>query len=187
MNVKYLSIAILFLFSTSVVAAVPTWQIIPSESSLTFTATQNNAPVSGEFKKFSGDIHVDPDRLNASNVHIVVDTGSLMTSYDDLTVTLLSSDWLDVKVFPQAVFTADKFTKTGDKSYSVAGTLTIRDKAIPVTLTVVQEDYSNSKARVKGSTILKRTQFGVGQGEWASTKEVKDDVKVTFTLSVVKK
>ncbi|WP_232220655.1 hypothetical protein [Legionella tunisiensis] len=31
-------------------AAIPEWEIIPSESSLSFTATQNGAPVKGQFK-----------------------------------------------------------------------------------------------------------------------------------------
>jgi polyisoprenoid-binding protein YceI len=165
-------------------ADVPTWKIILNESALTFSATQNNAPVTGKFNKFSGDIHVDPNQLEASDVRIVVDVGSVTTSYSDLTSTLLTPDWFNVAVFPQAVFTTKKITKIGDKSYQANGILTIRDKTFPVTLQLTQTMYSPSKAIVKGSTILKRNQFGVGQGEWASTNEVKDDVQVNFLLTV---
>jgi polyisoprenoid-binding protein YceI len=50
-----------------------------------------------------------------------------------------------------------------------------------------EETSSNDKVKVKGSLIIKRTVFGVGQGEWASTKEVKDDVVVDFVVTAVKK
>lgn len=178
---------LVFLFPIVTFAAVPRWQIIPDESSLTFIATQNDAPVSGKFTKFSGDISVDPDQLDASHVNIVVDIGSLSTSYQDLTDTLVAPDWFSVTIFPQATFVADKFTKTGDNTYSASGTLTIRDKTVPIILDVVQDEYSGESARVHGTTTLKRSDFGVGQGEWASTTEVKDEVQVNFTLSAVKK
>lgn len=168
-------------------AAIPVWQIIPNESSLTFTATQNGAPVTGEFKKFTAEINFDPAQLNANNVKVIVDAGSISDPYNQLSDTLKSADWFNVKQYPQAVFTANKFTKTGDKAYQANGTLTIRDKSLPVTLAFTQQEYTQTKAIIKGSTTIKRTAFGVGQGEWADTTAVKDEVRIDFTVSAVKK
>lgn len=168
-------------------AAVPAWQIVPSASSITFTATQNNAPVSGEFKKFSGEINVDPNQLDASNVKIIVDLASIADSYNQLAETLKDKDWFNVKLFPQAVFKSTKFIKTGDKTYQAEGTLTIRDKTLPIVVTFNQEEYTQNKGRIIGTTRIKRTAFGVGQGEWADTKAVKDDVRIDFTITAVKK
>jgi polyisoprenoid-binding protein YceI len=164
-------------------AAVPIWQIIPEESSLTFTATQNNAPVSGNFKKFNGTIHFDPAQLKMSSVEITVDMNSLSTSYQDLTSTLDTSDWLNVKIFPEAHFKATDFTQLSQNTYEANGTLTIRDKSMPVKLQFSAQDLGNDKVQVKGSTLLKRSNFGVGQGEWASTEEIKDPVKVEFVIT----
>src|SRR5436190_6055607 len=80
-------------------AAVPVWQIVPSESSITFTGTQNDAPATGSFKKFTGEISLDPKQLNASKVRIVIDMNSVSMSYSDFTNTLLTTDWLNVKLF----------------------------------------------------------------------------------------
>lgn len=178
---------VLLLLPTLGAAAVPTWKIVANQSSITFTATQNGAPVSGGFKTFSGEINFDPNQLKTSNVHIVVDTGSVTASYGQVTDTLKTPDWFNVKVFPQAVFKANNFIKTGDKTYQADGTLTIRDKTVPVKLDFTLDEYTNDKAHVKGSTLIKRTQFGVGQGDWAKTDAIKDDVKVDFTLAAVKK
>lgn len=178
---------IIILFPVMGLAAVPQWEIVPQESSITFTGTLNNAQTSGKFKSFSGEIHFDPERLNESNVRIVVDTGSVATSYVDIADTLKTTDWFDIKLFPQAIFQANKFTKTSDKTYQAEGTLTIRDKTLPIVVTFTQEEYSENTVRVKGTTKLKRTQFGVGQGEWSSTSEVADEVIINFAVTAMRK
>jgi|SRR6185312_1198091 len=163
-----------------------TWQIIPKESAINFTATQNGAPVSGQFKSFSGEINFDPTQLATSNVRIVVDINSVMAAYDQVVDTLKTADWFNVKLFPQAIFKSSNFTKTGDNTYQANGTLTIRDKTAPIMLTFVMEEYSKSHARAKGTATLQRTTFGVGQGEWAKTDEIKDEVKINFTLAATR-
>lgn len=168
-------------------AAVPAWQIVPASSSITFTATQNNSPIIGQFKSFSGDINFDPAQLKASSVKISVDLASVTTSYKEVQDTLKTTNWFDVKAFPQAVFQANDFTKTGNNAYTANGTLSIRDKTVPVVLNFVLDQYTADKAHATGSVQLKRLAFGVGQGEWASTDDVKDAVKVDFVVTAVKK
>jgi polyisoprenoid-binding protein YceI len=176
------------LWIPSLVFAVPlSWQIVPKESTLTFTATQNNAPVSGQFKTFSGDIRFDPSELGASHVRIVVDMNSLGTAYPELTSTLTSPDWFHVKLFPEAIFETQKITKKSDNTFEASGVLTIRDKTLPITLTFTLETYSALDAQVKGHAVLKRSAFGVGQGEWSSTKEIKDEVAVDFNVVAKKR
>lgn len=181
---------IIFIFLLSPLVAfadVPSWKIIPNESTLTFTATQNGAPVTGKFTHFSGDINFDPAQLDKSNVKIIVDVGSISDAYNQLSDTLKSAEWFNTKLFPQAVFQTTGFTKTGDKTYQAKGTLTIRDKTQAIVLNFSQEEYSQTKAKMTGSTTIKRTAFGVGQGEWSDIKAVKDDVQVNFTVSAIRK
>lgn len=167
-------------------ASVPTWHIQKDKSSLTFTATQNGAPVSGAFKSFDGEIDFDPSQLNASKVHIEVDMNSLTTSYDDLTTTLITPDWFNIKIFPKAQFDATHFTKLGDNHYQASGMLTIRDKTQPVVLDFTGQEGPQGTQTVTGSTSILRSTFGIGQGDWASTEEIKDIVKVDFKLIAVK-
>jgi len=178
--------SLILLFATLIpiaaIADVPNWQIMPEKSMITFTAIQNNAPVSGSFASFTGDIQFDPNQLSASKVSIVVDMNSVTASYADVVTNLKTPDWFDVKLFPRAVFTATKFTKTGNNSYQADGTLTIKGKTVPIVLSFVMEEYSQTQAKAKGSTTIKRTAFGIGQGEWAKTDAVKDEVKVEFKL-----
>lgn len=167
-------------------AAVPQWQIVPNESELTFTATQNGAPVTGQFKTFSGDIRVDPNDLKNSSIDIIVDINSVSVTYSELKDTLINPEWFNVKMFPKAEFKSSQIEKTGDKSYQAKGILTIRDKSEPIILTFTSEQPDVNKGIVVGNTIIKRLHFGIGQGQWSSTKEIKDDVTINFKVVGVK-
>lgn len=181
--IKKILLFVLVAFSATIYAAVPQWQIIPESSRLTFKGTQNNAPASGEFKKFDGTIKFDPDNVSEGEVIINIDMNSIYTNYADMTNTLISNDWFAVKLFPTAVFKANQFKKLDADHYQAIGTLTIKNKSVPITLAFTKIENANGKAQVKGETSLKRTAFGVGTGEWGDTETVKDDVKVEFTLN----
>lgn len=163
-------------------AKVPQWQIVSAESKLDFIATQNNAPVKGHFTNVSGDIDFSPEDLKQSKVDIVVDMNSVNASYQELVGILKMSDWLNIAKFPKASFTANELTKVKENVYQAKGDLQIRDKKLPLTVDFTLKDYSKDKFQVQGEAKIKRTAFGVGQGDWASTDEIKDDVTIHFDL-----
>lgn len=165
-------------------AEVAKWEIVPSESTLRFTATQNNAPVSGTFKKLHGNIEFSPEDLKNSKVDIIVDMDSVNASYQELVSTLKMSDWLDVSKFKEASFKSNELTKVKENTYQAKGDLQIRDKKHPLTVEFTVANPAKDKSKVTGEATIKRTTFGVGQGDWASTDEIKDDVKINFDLSL---
>lgn len=163
-------------------AALSTWQMIPEQSHLTFLATQNGAPVKGEFKHFTATISFDTSDLEHSQATIVIDITSVSTSYNELSTTLLTPDWFNATLFPKAEFKTTAITKTGNNTYQALGSLRLRDKVAPVTLTFSTTDPSIIPVSVEGNTHFNRSTFGVGQGEWSSTNEIKDEVTVHFKL-----
>lgn len=163
------------------------WHIVPDKSSLHFKATQNNAPVKGEFKTFTGNIDFDQQALNKSHVDITVDTASVTTSFKDVADALKTAEWFDVKAFPKATFSAKDFKKINDKDYEASGKLTLRDKTLPLTLHFTFERYTEKEAIVTGYATLKRTEFGIGQGEWKKTDGVKDNIEINFKIEAVRK
>ncbi|KTD15663.1 putative YceI-like family protein [Legionella gratiana] len=184
---SFMSTGLALFLSIAANAAVPQWEIVQNESQLTFTATQNGAPVTGQFKTFSGTILVDPNDLKHSSINIIVDINSISASYAELKSTLLTPDWFNPKVFPKAEFKSNQIEKTGSNTYKAVGMLTIRDKTAPVTLNFKGEQPDPNKGIVIGNTVIQRTQFGVGQGDWASTNEIKDEVTINFKVVGVKK
>lgn len=177
----------ILLFPVCAFSSATQWQIQQDKSQLTFTATQNDAPVSGQFTKFDGEIYFDENHLAESHVEMTIDMNSVTASYSDLVDTLKMPDWFNVNVFPTAKFKAKTFTKKGDHVYEAVGDLTIRDKSQPATVSFTIKDMTQNATHVNGKAMIKRLMFGVGQGEWASTNEVKDEVQVTFSLTAFKK
>jgi polyisoprenoid-binding protein YceI len=163
-------------------AQVPQWQIIREGSTISFAGTQNNAPVTAEFTSFDAKIYFDENNLKDSHVNFTVDMNSIKGSFVELISMLKTSDWFDTSSYPTAKFTSTAFTHQEGNQYQVSGELEVRDKKAPITLLITVAQKTPTTLLVKGETDIKRTMFGVGQGDWSDTKEVKDEVKVNFTL-----
>ena len=157
------------------------WAIIPDISALRFEATLNNTPFTGEFKDFDGTIIFNPDDLSTARADITIRMNDVGTgdSYRDSSLT--GSEWFDAQKFPVARFVATKFEEADDDNYIAVGKLTIRGKTMPLALPFTL-DIDNKTAHVQGEVTLNRTNFGIGQGQWADESSVKHDVRVAIDL-----
>lgn len=173
------------MFSTASLA-LPAWNIVQDKSEISFTAIQEGAPVSAEFKSFDAQVEFDKDMLEESKVAVTIDMNSVYAEYEDLVDTLKSKEWFDVQQFPSATFNSTHFKKLKDMHYECEGDLTIRDKTVPVKITFQFLKYTDQEASLEGETTIKRNDFGVGQGEWASTEDVADEVVIQFKLHAIK-
>ncbi len=82
----------------------------------------------------------------------------------------------------QARFEAARFIDKGQGDYEAVGTLTIRGTSRPLTLPF-HLTLDKDQARAAGHVGLVRTDFGVGQGPWASGQWVGLDVGVDIDLA----
>ena len=170
------------LSSLALATEIPQWTISVPDSHIQFTGQQNNAPISGEFKQFEGQIFFSPEQLTESKAEFTIDIASLWTSYKAIADALKEEDWFNAALFPKASFASDSVTLLENKTYEVKGKLSIRDKSAPLTFQFNLTEYTPEQARLSGSFTINRTDYGVGQGDWASTDEIKDQVKVKFDL-----
>lgn len=163
-------------------AQATTWQIDPAASRLTFTGTQLGQPFQGRFEKFSAAIQFDPAKPEAGGkVEILVDMASAKTGDAQRDGAMPEADWFATSRFAQARFEATRFRRTGPDAYEADGTLTIRDVTRPLVLPFTLKPEGDA-TRAQGSVILTRSDFGVGQGQWASGQWVALEVAVSFDL-----
>lgn len=162
-------------------SAADSWIIDPARSRLGFRGTQMGAPFEGEFRRFTAEIVFDPDRPDSGHVLAVVDTGSAHTGDSQKDTALPQADWFDVGAFPEARFEAGSFRRTGPDSYEAIGSLTIRGMQRPVALPFTLADEGDA-TRATGRVQLIRTEFGVGQGQFATGDWVALEVDVTVDL-----
>lgn len=157
--------------------------LIADQSEIKFTFKQLGVPVTGSFKAFAADIKLDPKDLASSHVQIKVDTGSATIGVPETEAELAKKPWFDTAQFPQASFTSSSIKAVGDGKYEAQGTLDIKGASAPVTVPVVLQQ-NNGTTIATGQLPLQRLNFKVGEGEWADTSIVANDVNVTFTLAI---
>ncbi len=179
-------ILITTLLLTPALSSAADWKIIPDKSKIEFATMQNSTKITGSFKKFDAKIDFDQAQLKSSKVTIAIDMTSLATSLSDATSTLQTAEWLAVKAFPKATFSADKFVKISDKKFNAMGSLTIKDKSVPANLEFSFSEYSAKKAVATGLVTIKRSDFTIGAKDPANAHGVQDDVVVTFVVNAIK-
>ncbi len=161
------------------------WKMIPELSRVTFTATQTGDKFTGEFKRFTTFIQLDPSDLADAHIEATIDISSVDAKDEQRNQALPGSEWFGVSQFPTAVFRSDSIKKLDNGMYEAVGKLTIKDVtkdvALPFTL-----DIDGDKARAFGEVKLTRTDFKVGTGEWESGKWVGLDVTVTFDITATR-
>lgn len=153
-----------------------------SDGRLEFSAIQAGAKFTGAFARFRVALDFDPAQPASGRLDVTVEVASIDTLDSERDEILRGADFFQAKQHPQAVFHAGRFERAGN-GWRAPGDLTIRGvtKPIPVMFTLAP---GASALVMKGSASLRRLAFGLGQGEWASTEWVGDEVDIRFELSL---
>jgi polyisoprenoid-binding protein YceI len=157
-------------------------QLLPAQSELVFTSKQMGVPVDGSFKRFDAQLTFDPKKPETGKVAFTIDLASVSLGAPELEGELAKAPWFDSRKIPQASFQSSTVKATGPGKFEVAGKLTIkgqtRDIVVPITLA-----QAGPVSTASGGFVLKRLEFKIGDGEWADTSMVANDVQVKFKLA----
>jgi polyisoprenoid-binding protein YceI len=168
--------------------AAATWTMQKDASRIGFTAFQKEQPVEGSFAAFKAEIVFDEEELAASRVNVEIDAASIDTGHKDRDATLRGSSFFDVEEWPAARFESDELVHKGGNSYEAKGRLTMRDVTKDVTLPfeLTIKDHPSEQgvllAEADGEISISRLEFGIGQGEFASTSTVADKVVIRIEI-----
>jgi len=162
-------------------AAAAEWVVDPAKSAIRFSGVQVGAPFSGRFERFEAKVDFDPAKPEAGHATVLIDLASARTGDVQRDEALPQKDWFDVKSANQARFEASRFVDKGHGDYDAVGTLTIRGTGRPLTLPF-HLTLDQGQAHAVGHVGLVRTDFGVGQGSWASGQWVGLDVRVDIDV-----
>ncbi len=175
------SVMTLWLFSAQAAMAgiaqsLTEWQVDYEKSSIEFTATVNDAPSKGRFSEFDADIGFHPEILDESMAFIEISTDALDTDYPEVAANLIEKVWFNAREHPTAVFEVMDFSKTSSGHYIANGSLTLKGTTNPVSLTFTFTPQQDGSAIAEGYTTIKRSDFNVGEGDWAETSIVRNEV-----------
>ena len=179
---KFLQLLLpLAMFAALPVAAQQT--LIPAQSTLGFTFKQMGVSVDGKFNKFTAQVSFDPAKLATSKVSFTVDIASATLGLPEIDAELPKAPWFNTAKFPQATFASSAIKSLGGTKFEVAGKLSIKgvsqDVVVPVTMT-----QAGAVTTATGVLSIKRLAYKMGEGDWADTSMVADDVQVKFKLAL---
>lgn len=179
---KPLAAALLALVACAAAAQAPQ-KIDRARSQIRFVTKQMNVPVEGRFKSFDATITFDPARPEATRAQFEVDLASIDLGSDEGDTEAKRKPWLNVAAFPKATFVASSVKQAAPGKYVASGTLSIKGVSQPLTapFTLVE---SGAVRTVEGEFALKRLQFRIGEGPWADTDTVADEVQVRFRFTL---
>lgn len=135
------------------------WEV--QTGTLGISITQMGSQISGSFTDWTAAINFDNTAAvgPAGNVEVTI----AIASFDLGTVSAqaMGADFFDNATYPTALFKAE-IEKLND-GYQAIGTLTIRDKVLPLTLPF-SLNFEEDEATMTASTSLNRLDFDIGRG-----------------------
>lgn len=160
--------------------------IDPVRSEIRFAGKQMGVPAEGRFARFTVQLDFDPAKLAASKAAIEIDLNSIDTGMAESDTEVKRKPWLNIAVFPSAKFVSTAIKALGTGRYEASGKLSIkgqtRDIVAPFS---VRKD--GAATVFEGAFTLLRLQFAVGEGPWADTDTVANEVQVRFKLTGLSK
>ena len=178
--------ALLAVLAAPVAHAVEYQTVLPKQSSIGFEFRQMGVPVKGGFKRFTTQMAFDPAEPEAARAQIEIDLASIDAGSPEADEESAGKLWFNRSVYPKATFVSSQIRALGNNRYEMRGTLTLkgrsRDMIVPVTYTP-----GKNAATFDGGFVLKRLDFGIGEGMWADIATVANEVKVKFRIAATGK
>lgn len=158
-------------------------KLLPAQSEIAFVSKQMGVPVEGKFKRWDAQLAFDPKKPEAGKVSFAIDTGSASFGSAETDAEVPKPEWFGVAKFPKATFQSTAMKGLGGGKFEVTGQLSIkgavRNVVVPVALT-----QAGPNTTATGQFTIKRLDFKIGEGDWADTSMVANDVLVKFKLAV---
>jgi polyisoprenoid-binding protein YceI len=180
MTIRLLMLAAVFAGMGLTTALADT--VVPGKSEIAFTMKQMGVNFDGRFKAWKADIVFKPAALDQSKATIDIDLASLDLASADSEAEARDPLWFNTSKFPVAHFASTSFKSLGGDRYEVAGKLALkgvtRDCVVPI---AVKADAAGNRV-AEGAFLLKRLEYKIGEGEWADTATVADDIRVRVRI-----
>lgn len=183
------------LLASMTIANAQTWQLDKSHSSVKFSVTHMMvSETEGNFKSFTGNVSAQKEDFSDLNADFNIQVNSINTDDEKRDGHLKSPDFFDAEKYPTITFKSTSFKKADEKTYKLAGQLTMHGVTKPVTFDVkyngtAKDPYGNTKAGFRASTVVKRSDYNISWNKVLDTGgfALSDDVQVFVNIELNKK
>lgn len=161
------------------------WKMDTGQSRLEFVATFEKTAAPGVFKEFDTRLRFDADKPAEGRLDVTIIVKSADMASADINAAIAGAEWFDFARFPRAEFHAADIRRTAAGRYVARGSLGLKGVQQPVEVPFTWAETGDT-ARMDGEFVVERGAFGIGTGEWASTRVIGADVTVKFSVRLRK-
>ena len=162
-----------------------TWGIDQNESRVIFKYSYEGTPYEGEFKNIDATFDIDPMSPGSCDFQVTIPIADIDVGDPETLDYLLDIEMFDVDQFPTATFSAENCKLVSASSFVADGTLTIRDQTRPMEFPFdfeIEMYDGQVRFHLTSEVTVERLEFGVGQGYWANTSAIPNEVVVEIDV-----
>jgi polyisoprenoid-binding protein YceI len=156
--------------------------VLVDKSEIRFTTKQMGVKVDGRFRKWKANVVFLPAALAQSKAEFDIDLTSIDLASSESEAEVKGQVWFDTARFAVARFASTSIKERGADRYDVVGQLSLkgitRDCVVPIT---VRNDAAGNRV-AEGSFTVKRLDYKIGEGLWADTDTVANEVIVAVRI-----
>ena len=186
MSALKLPLILLMLLAAPAAQAVEYRTVLPKQSAIGFEFRQMGVGVKGGFKRFITQMAFDPARPETASAKLEIDLASIDAGSPEADEESAGKLWFNRSAFPKATFVSSQIRALGNNRYEMRGTLTLKGKTREMVVPVTFKP-GKTAAQFDGAFVLKRLDFGIGEGMWADVATVANEVQVTFHIAATGK
>ena len=161
------------------------WTLEPSESRVIFKYSFEGTPYQGEFKNVKATFKIDPTSPGSCDFSVTIPIADIYVESREVLDYLMDIELFDVDQFPTASFKATKCRLESLNSFVSDGMLTIRDQTHPMSFPFkldIEMADGQPRFHLTSEVTIQRLTYGVGQGYWANTASVPNDVVIAVDV-----
>ena len=156
--------------------------VLIDKSEIRFVSKQMGVNVEGRFRKWKANVDFRPNDLAHSTAGFELELASIDLASEESESEIRRPVWFDTARFPIAKFTSTGMKDLGGDRFEIAGTLSMKGVAKDVVVPVAMRKDGAGNRLAEGQFTVKRLEFKVGEGVWADTDAIANDVVVRIRM-----
>ena len=157
--------------------------LFPADAEVAWVGSKVTGSHDGGFKKVEGRVTLAGEDLEKAVIDITIDTTSIYSDDEKLTIHLKSEDFFAVDTYPTATFKSTGIKKT-DQNYEITGDLTLHG--------VTKSVSYPANISLEGDALKTRAEFSINRKDfqivYAGKPDdlIRDEVVIKFDITATK-
>jgi polyisoprenoid-binding protein YceI len=156
--------------------------VLIDRSEIRFVAKQTGGGVEGRFRKWRANVDFRPQDPANSKAAFEIELASIDLASEETESEVRRPAWFDTARFPMAKFESTGVRGVGNDRYQIDGRLSMKGVTRDVSVPVALHKDAGGNSVAEGQFTVKRLDYKIGEGMWADTSTVADEVMIRIRM-----